>query len=307
MRRVRAGLAAVLIGLAGHLAEAQPSPIANVSVLLQVPPGSGALTPPLGFAVTAPTGILVRAVGPTLASFGISNTVTDPVVQYYDGAGTVIGFVNPALALNYPAIFASVGAFPFLPQAGGTDFADVETFTPGTYSIRVEDLSKNGGTTLVELYSGAYRYAGIGPGTVPSAAPGYISNFSVLLQIPPGGAASPLGFVVSTASEYLIRAIGPSLAGFGVSNAAPAPTVALLDSSGNNLFNENSVQPQPTNYNFVFASVGAFPLTAGAHDFYRTILIGPGAYSLIATDSSGKGGSVLIEVYANPDLGPTVE
>jgi hypothetical protein len=134
-----------------------------------------------------------------------------------------------------------------------------------------------------------------------------VSNFSALLQIPAGGSSPSLGFVVATPTEFLIRAVGPSLSSFGIPNPVAASSLKIFNSSGVDVLNEPNVRPIPVDWSFVYASVGAFPIGAGDADAHATILLGPGAYTVVAQDSSGSGGAVLLEVYVNPALGQTVD
>jgi hypothetical protein len=144
-------------------------------------------------------------------------------------------------------------------------------------------------------------------------ASGNVANFSALLQIPPGGSAPPIGFVVAgsglSGGTFLIRAVGPSLKLFGILNPASQPQINVMNADGQpfvslvtffGLFNWTSV----------FASVGAFPLLPVnpipgpgiPADAYQVAVFAPGAYSVQVTDASGKGGAVLLEFYANPAI-----
>lgn len=133
-----------------------------------------------------------------------------------------------------------------------------------------------------------------------------MANTSAMVTLAPGGSAT-VGFVVGefpqgqTNAWYIIRAVGPSLSQFGITNPAPQPVIRMFDSHG------DSYPPVmggiPIAYDPVrsFAQVGAFPLLKGALDAYLIVSIwSPGNYTVQVTDSSGKGGVVLIEVYASP-------
>lgn len=284
-------------------------PIMNVSALVQIPPGQGALSAPLGVAVSAPSPLLIRADGPALAKFGLTGTAVGPYVNFYTGAGLVDWGAKVAIAWDWAAAAASVGAFP-VPLPGGTpvngqipeNSSDLETFQPGGYAARAYDNSWQGGTVLMELYTSAHLIpaGNLGPGSPPLSPgpPGFISNFSLLFS---GSAASSqvLGFTLAAPTPVLIRAVGPSLAAFGVAIPARAATFQLRTSAGAAF---PTVTVPAGAWPAIFQSVGAFPLTAPTGDLSAIAMLPAGAFTLTANDATGAGGTVLLEVYANPSV-----
>ncbi len=128
---------------------------------------------------------------------------------------------------------------------------------------------------------------------------GAIRNFSLLVDLPPGGSSPPLGFVVSEPNTtFLVRAIGPSLAAFGVSHPAAHPEIRFYDSSGRN-FNFLNVQTDgyPSLLPGFVAAYGAFPSTS-PFDWYVIATLPVGAYTMKVTDQ--QGGTALIEIYQGP-------
>jgi hypothetical protein len=142
------------------------------------------------------------------------------------------------------------------------------------------------------------------------------ANFSTMVTLAPGGMAT-MGFVVASGPTnqspglYLIRAVGPSLAKYGITNPAPQPVFNVFNAQGLAVLGTVPsggfpvtilpVAGNPPDWNAIFASVGAFPLVNGAQDTYAVLMVfTPGSYTIQVTDYSGKGGQVLIEVYASP-------
>ncbi|HEX2099979.1 MAG TPA: hypothetical protein VHF69_04925 [Candidatus Synoicihabitans sp.] len=126
--------------------------VSNVSARFELSPGS----PPqiLGFAVNgdSPKLLLVRAVGPSLAAFGVARPAAQPRLEVFDAAGRRVSFAHPAVLYDFAAFFRSVGAFPL---TGAEPFGlafDFGTLSPGTYSLVVSDASGAGGTVLAEVY-----------------------------------------------------------------------------------------------------------------------------------------------------------
>lgn len=92
----------------------------------------------------------------------------------------------------------------------------------------------------------------------------------------------------------LIRAVGPTLSGFGVSWPLSDPRVQLY-ASGSVRIGENddhAAADAP-----VFAQVGAFGLPAGSKDAALVAQLAPGGYTAHVTGAVGTRGTVLVEVY----------
>ncbi len=102
------------------------------------------------------------------------------------------------------------------------------------------------------------------------------------------------GFVVggSVTRRVLIRAIGPGLAGFGVTGAARSATLAVFNSAGGQI-GANAGWGGQVGLSTVFAGVGAFALQAGSADAAILLKLPPGNYTARVTAV----GEVLVEVY----------
>ena len=124
----------------------------NVSVLKQIAP-SGSLT--LGFTIGGSTAktVLVRAIGPGLASVGVaSGTLADPRLTLYDSTSTAIATNhgwggNPSLA----QAMSRVGAFA-VTNASSNDSMLLLTLPPGGYTATASDGAGGGGLAIVEVY-----------------------------------------------------------------------------------------------------------------------------------------------------------
>lgn len=115
-----------------------------------------------GFVVVGGTGqskkIIVRAIGPTLAAFGVANPLRQPVLRLFDSAGKVYdnGYVYPAVvggltyAEDLAASLAKVGAFAI--PANTLDIVVMMPFTPGSYTAQVSSGDRTAGDVLLEIY-----------------------------------------------------------------------------------------------------------------------------------------------------------
>jgi len=120
--------------------------------------GDQALTIGASLAGSGSQRLLVRGAGPALAQdFGLAPVLADPVLTWFDQAGTVLATDNDwsfsAQTVQLAALFTSTGAFPF--PSGSADAALIVLASAGQYSAQ---LTANPGTAadgigLVELYS----------------------------------------------------------------------------------------------------------------------------------------------------------
>ncbi len=129
--------------------------LANLSARAQVGSGDGVLIP--GLVITGATSrrVLVRAVGPGLAQFGVTGFLADPVLTAFKGTTTLATNDNWEQQSAVPAISvatATTQAATFALTAGSKDSALVLTLDPGAYTFRVAGAGGTTGVALVEVY-----------------------------------------------------------------------------------------------------------------------------------------------------------
>lgn len=123
--------------------------LANLSTRTRLAAGDDVAV--AGFVVTGsrPKQLLIRAVGPSLRRFGVSDPVAQPSLQILDRDGNPIGFVHIQVVNYWPDLFAQAGAFAL---DGGETSMEAGPFEPGVYSAHVRDATSAGGTVLIEVY-----------------------------------------------------------------------------------------------------------------------------------------------------------
>lgn len=95
--------------------------------------------------------VLVRAVGPTLASLGVAGAMADPKIELFDAAGRSLATNdNWGGAAALAAAFAQTGAFTL--AANARDAALLATLAPGNYTVQVTVATGATGAALVEVY-----------------------------------------------------------------------------------------------------------------------------------------------------------
>jgi hypothetical protein len=110
-----------------------------------------------------------------------------------------------------------------------------------------------------------------------------------------------MGFVIggATAKTMLIRAIGPTLAGFGVPGVVSDPKIELFDQGGKSLA-ANDNWGGAAALATAFADTGAFALNAGSADAALLATLAPGNYTAQVTVATGVTGVALVEAYDVP-------
>ncbi len=127
--------------------------VLNASTRAYVGTGEGVLIPGFVIGGTGTLRLLIRAVGPGLAAFGVDGTLGDPTLTLFRGSTALATNDNWSLAANSAEITTTttaVGAFAL--AAGSRDAVILTTLTPGAYTAVVSGVNNTTGTALVELY-----------------------------------------------------------------------------------------------------------------------------------------------------------
>jgi hypothetical protein len=158
----------------------------------------------------------------------------------------------------------------------------------------------NAGSSVVNFTSDTAR-------VVVNAGGQRLLNVSTRAAVDANHPSFLAGFVVEPGPAQmmvLVRAIGPTLAVFGVVDPLPNPQLKLLDLHGHE---QTPLPVQPLEGISIYpgtdqaaARVGAFPLPAGGRDVAQLFLLGPGAYTAHVSSLSGTTGTALLEIYEVP-------
>lgn len=278
------GGGSVVIGPPGPPGSAQ---IVNVSIRTYIGTGDNALT--LGFVVggSGEKPLLIRGVGPTLASsYGVGGVLDRPQLTLYDSASTTIatnaGWAgDPALS----GAFNAIGAFPF--PDGSTDAAMVQSLGANTsYTVNVSGVNGTQGVALAEIYD---ANPAAGSRLVNISARGYSGTGSNVLI---------LGFIVggSGTERLLIRGIGPSLAKFGLGGVLANPQLSLYNSDSQLVASVGAWGGDP-DLAAIMKQSGAFDLDPASADSAMLLNLPSGLYTIQLSGVNSSSGLGLIEVY----------
>ena len=232
--------------------------------------------------------LLVRAAGPSLTPLGVPNVLADPKLEFFTGTSKVGENDNWGGGSSLSAVMASVGAFAFSGPASLDAAISLPSLASGANSARIS--GPGAGTVIAELYDATPS------GQFVATTPRLI-NVSVLKNI---GSGVTAGFVIggSSARTVLVRAIGPTLTGFGVGGAIADPQFALF--SGSTQLGANDNWGGTAALTAAFDSVGAFQLPPTSRDAALLATLQPGAYTVQVSGVGGTTGVALVEVYEVP-------
>lgn len=265
----------------------QASRITNISTRSLA--GNADRTLVAGFVVSG-TGnkpLLVRAVGPTLANFGVTNPLADPNLNIMRGSTSVATNNDWGNAAPLAALAAQVGAFPLTP--GSRDSAVQLSLAPGTYTAVVGGGTATLGSALIEIYDA----------DTANPVTSRVTNISTRGQVGAGDALIA-GFVITgdVRKRLLIRAVGPTLASFGLTGLLADPRIDVI--SGTTSIATNNDWTETASFSQVNTTspiVGAFPLNAGSRDAALVLQLAPGSYTVQVSGAGTSTGTVLVEIY----------
>jgi hypothetical protein len=245
--------------------------------------------------------MLIRAIGPTLADFGVADAALNPRLSLQQGATvlrvnddwSVSSDGSSGAAGTLSAAFSAIGAFPLNPSS--KDAALVSPLAAGAFTAQVE-LNGPPGLVLAELYD-----------TVPQSGARLV-NVSARAQVGQGEQGLVAGFVISGGASVrvLIRAVGPGLEQFGVGSVLADPQLDLFRGAVRIERNDDwasgaAGQPSREVLANIFAQVGAFGLDgAGSRDSALLVALEPGTYSAQVSGVGGALGVALVEIYEVP-------
>lgn len=126
--------------------------LVNISTLGYSAPGDDTLVSGFTIQGNLPKRVLIRGVGPTLASHRINGAMADPRIDVYRSGETtpLAGNNDWGGSVELKTAFARSGAFE-LPD-GSRDAALLLSLAPGSYTVVLSDAAGRAGQVLLEVY-----------------------------------------------------------------------------------------------------------------------------------------------------------
>ncbi|MEO5717450.1 MAG: hypothetical protein ABIR29_02635, partial [Chthoniobacterales bacterium] len=194
------------------------APLLNISTRLQVLTDDQVLIG--GFIVTGtqPKTVILRAIGPYLGAFGIAGPLADPIMELRAGDGTLVMSNN-----NWTTGQGAIEGTGLAPS-DSLESAILATLEPGSYTAIVRGKDGGTGVGLVEVYD------------LDRATDSQLANISTRGFVATENNVMIGGFIVAgdpgSGANVLVRALGPTLADFGINGALEDPTLELRDVQG---------------------------------------------------------------------------
>ena len=235
-----------------------------------------------GFVIGGSTAktVAVRAIGPSLASFGIPGPLANPQIQLVRSSDQTIVATNDewASAANAAQLVAN-GLAP----TDGLESTILVSLQPGAYTAIVSGASNGTGTALVEVYELDRPES---PLVNISTRGKVLTGFDVMIGGIALGGDGP--------QTVVVRAIGPSLANYGVAGPLANPQLQLVRQSDQTIIASNDDWGSASNAAALQAS-GFAPSNPLESALYITL--DPGLYTAIVSGVNDGTGVGLVEVY----------
>jgi hypothetical protein len=277
------------------LAQTGPSTLANISTRSLVQTGEHVMIGGFIIQGTGPKRVIIRAIGPELAQYGIGNPLNNPTLELHDQTGALIASNNdwPTTILggiitsNQVSDIENSGHAPTAPS----ESAIIANLQPGNYTAIVRGVGNTTGVALVEVYD------------LNSAASSSLGNISTRSFVQSGQNVMIGGFIVQGGEpkRVIIRAIGPELTQFGIPDALANPTLELHDQSGALIARNDNWQTTVIGGIITGSQVSEIQNSGHAPTAPSESAIiaelQPGNYTAIVHGVSNTTGVALVEVY----------
>ena len=250
-----------------------------------------------GFIVqgTGPKRVIIRAIGPELTHYGITDVLGNPTLELHDGTGALIGtnddwqttILGGIITSNQVGDIQNSGHAP----TAASESAIIADLQPGNYTTIVRGVNNSNGVALVEVYD-------LSPGTSSN-----LGNISTRAFVQTGENVMIGGFVVqgTGAQRVIIRAIGPELTQYGIPDVLANPSLELHNGNGALIASNDNWQTTilggiiTSNQVGDIQNSGHAPSAASESAIIADLQ--PGNYTAIVRGVNNGTGVGLVEVY----------
>lgn len=275
-----------VIGFKEKATGTTPTLLANISTRLPVQTGDNVLIGGFIITGTQPKKVIVNGKGPSLAQF-FPGTLADPVLELRDGSNSLLesndnwidsqnkqAIINSKLAPSNNAESSILRSLPASPAGL-------------RYTAILRGVNNGTGIGVVEAFD------------LDTTANSRLANISTRGFVQGGDNVMIAGTIVlgPSAQKVVIRAIGPSLTGFGVPDALQDPTLELHDGNGATLEANDDWVDSPNKQAIIDS--GLAPANDSESAIIRTL---PGSttgvgYTAIVRGANNSVGVALVEIY----------
>jgi hypothetical protein len=250
-----------------------------------------------GFIVqgTGPKRVIIRAIGPELTQYGIANALANPRLELHNRTGALIGsnddwqttILGGVITTNQVSEIQNSGHAP----TAASESVIIANLQPGNYTAILRGVNNTTGVALVEVYD------------LSPAASSTLGNISTRSFVQTGENVMIGGFIVegSGPKRVIIRAIGPELTQYGITNALANPRLELHNRTGAVIASNDNWQTTilggiiTTNQVSDIQNSGHAPTAASESAIIANLQ--PGNYTAILRGVNNTTGVALVEVY----------
>jgi hypothetical protein len=256
--------------------------LTNVSTRMHVLTGERVLIG--GFIITGIESkkIALRAIGPSLASSGLTGLLNDPVLELHAANGSIIATNDNWQTDSGASDFTANSLAP----PNDHEAAMVRTLAPGTYTAVVRGKNDSTGLALIEMYD------------LSAESNSLLGNISTRGFVEAGDNVLIGGFVVGRGSSgrVAIRALGPSLTNLGIAGALADPLLELHDNNGTLIRTNDAWLSDPGSTELLAAHLAP----SSGDEAAILSALAPGAYTAIVRGHGSNTGVALVEAYNLP-------
>ena len=256
----------------------------NLSTRLRVQPGDNALIGGFIIRGSEQKKVILRGIGPSL---NVPNKLDDPVIQLFNSTGANIGG-NDDWKTDQQNV-ESTGLAP----ANDRESAVVITLDPGAYTVVMRGKNNSSGVGVVDMFD------------IGIAANARLANVSSRGLIGTGDNVLIGGFFAgpqtAAVTRMVFRAIGPSLAAFGVPQPMQDPVIELHNGNGdliasNDDFEDAFEYDLTPDQKTAIEAIGLQPTDPRESAVVLTNFE-PGPYTAIVRGKNNSTGVGLVEIY----------
>ena len=234
-----------------------------------------------------PPGENRRYASPRKYSINVTGNVASEVWNYPQAASILspfCGSIYEDAPFNYLIDYAFVNGT--LPPPQYAQLLGLDALGEKIFYYQYPTAGCNTAYNSIPIHLESTKFPAVGPQALNLSTRGLVgTGDNVLIG----------GFIVSgtQSKNMVVRALGPSLSGFGLSGVLSDPVLRVYDSSGN-LVGMNDNWEDDVNHSIVEANglAPANPLEAA-----QARSLAPGSYTVVVTGSDATPGIGLVEVY----------
>jgi hypothetical protein len=228
----------------------------------------------------SPKPVLMRGLGPSLAAFGISDALLDPILELHGADGSLI-----LLNDNWKDVQQNLIEGTVFQPSDDRESVIVATLTPSNYTAILSGKDNMTGVGLVEVYD------------TDQSTNSELGNIATRGFVEGGNSVMIGGFILGGSpnpARIAIRGIGPALAQFGLNPVLADPTLELYDANGALIVSNDNWTDDPTSAALLMAN-GLAPSDPNESGIF--ISLPRGQFTAILAGKNGGTGIGLVEVY----------